>query len=48
MKKFLNLFKTSKALVLIVLPNNFINLELLQDFVYNINDYIDDKKDDSI
>jgi hypothetical protein len=49
MKKiFLNLFKPSKALVLIVLPNNFMNPELFQDYVYNINDYIDDKKDYSV
>jgi hypothetical protein len=44
-QKFINLFKVSKAPVLIVLPNNFINRELFQDYVYNINDYIDDKKD---
>jgi hypothetical protein len=44
-KKYLNLFKPSKALDLIVLPNNFMNRELFQDYVYNINDYIDDKKD---
>jgi hypothetical protein len=44
-KNFLNLFKASKALILIVLPNNFMNRELFQDYVYNINDYIDDKKD---
>jgi hypothetical protein len=47
-KKIFNLFKPSKALVLIVLPNNFINRELFQDYVYNINDYIDDKKDYSV
>jgi hypothetical protein len=47
-KKFLNLFKPSKALILIVLPNNFINRKLFQDYVYYINDYIDDKKDYSV
>jgi hypothetical protein len=47
-KNFLNLFKPSKALVLIVLPNNFINRKLFQDYEYNINDYIDDKKDYSV
>jgi hypothetical protein len=46
-KKFLNLFKASKALVLIVLPNNFINRELFQDYVYNVNDCVD-KKDCSV
>jgi hypothetical protein len=44
-KKFLNFFKPSKASVLIVLPNSFINRELFQDYVYNINDYINNKKD---
>jgi hypothetical protein len=47
-KKFLTLFRESEALVLMVLPNNFINRELFQNYIYNINDYIDDKKDYSV
>jgi hypothetical protein len=44
-KQFLNLFQESKTLVLIVLPNNFINRELFQNYIYNITEYDNDKKD---
>jgi hypothetical protein len=46
--KFFNLFITTQACMIIVLPNTYFNRELFHDYIKDINDYKNDRRNYSL